>query len=98
FVKQYNVGFLNASRTGSSSISTAVTMGSSGGGESGGGSTSGGSTSSIEIAYEGSIWDDLEENIEQILTSSDTFVSLATMADPIARPYNPAPPPPALNP
>ncbi|MDE1151897.1 MAG: type II and III secretion system family protein [Micavibrio sp.] len=77
FMKTYNVEFLNFERKGSSSVTTTST------------SSSSGVTNST--APDG--WKDLNDGIEQILTASDTYASLATMADPVAQVANPLPQP-----
>lgn len=91
YVKTYNVDYLGATRKGSSKIDTSVQMTSGSGGSSSGGGSSG-SSSSVETSIDGDIWKELQENLEQILTSSDTYISLATLADPVAVPVNPLPP------
>jgi MSHA biogenesis protein MshL len=95
YSQSYNVDYLNVARSGKSSVSTTVQMGGSGGSgaEGGAGSTSGGSESEVKNEYEGDLWKDLEASLEQLLTSSDTYVSLATLADPVTTPTNPVPPP-----
>ncbi|MDD9900756.1 MAG: type II and III secretion system family protein, partial [Alphaproteobacteria bacterium] len=97
YVHNYNVAFLNVTRSGNTKIDTEVKMGGSGGGEDTVGSTSGGSSSDVSSKYDGDLWADLSEGIEQILTSSDTYISLATLTDPVAVPINPAPPLPTID-
>ncbi len=103
YVKNYSVDFLNIVRTAESAMTTSVTVGGedSGGSEEGGSTAptaEGGSTSTINSTYEGDIWRELQENVEQILSSSDTNISLSTLADPVATVYNPAPPPLPVDP
>jgi general secretion pathway protein D len=90
YAKNYSVDFLTGARKGSTSINTALSLG--GGGGTDGGSTSGGSSSSIETSVDGDLWDELDKNLEQILSSSDTYISLASLSDPAPTPVNPAPP------
>lgn len=101
YIKNYNLDFLNIARSAAGEISTSISIAS---GESGGGGEEGssvatpqsesGSSSSITSSYEGDIWKEVESNLEQILTSSDTHISLATLSDPVGMPVNPMPPPP----
>jgi general secretion pathway protein D len=94
FVRNYDLDYVNITRTGASSMNTSVQLGGSGGGTTGGPTTSGGSSSSIDGRYDADVWQELETNIEQILTSSDTYTSLATMSDPIVTPVSTLAPPP----
>lgn len=100
FIKTYSVDYLNVLRTGGSKIAAEVSLGSSGGGggENAGATTSGGSSSEVSMSAEGDVWKEVQENIEQILTSSDTHISLATLADPVAMPVNTMPPPMPVDP
>ena len=84
YVKNYSVDYINVERTGSSDLSTSISL--STGGE---GSISGGSSSEVSNSFDGDLWGELDQNLEQILTSSDTYTSLATMADPMATASNP---------
>lgn len=98
FVKTYSVDYLSASRKADLTISTKVEMTGSSDASSTGGTGSSGSSSKVDTKLEGDVWKELQENIEQILTSSDTYISLATLADPVAMPVNPAPPPMPVDP
>lgn len=90
FVKTYTVDYVGAMRKASSKISTKVEMTSAS--TSGGGSGSSGSSSSVDTSADGDPWKELQEGLEQILTSSDTYTSLATLSDPVAMAVNPMPP------
>lgn len=78
YVKNYNVGFLNVERKGDTSITTK--------------SSSSGSTATNKV--EADLWKELNDGLEQILAASDTYISLATLSDPVATVDNPLPPPP----
>jgi general secretion pathway protein D len=91
YIKNYPVDFLSAERTGSTSVNTSLSLGS--GSSEGGSTTGGGSQSSVDTKVDGSLWQELDKNIEQILSSSDTYISLATLEDPVAMPVNPTPAP-----
>ena len=88
YVKSYMVDYIGSTRQSSGSISTEISLGSAAGdtAESGGG---GGSSSSVTSSLAGDMWAELSDGLDQILTASDTYVSLATGADPVARPVNP---------
>lgn len=90
FVKNYSVDYLNSTRKADSNIKTKIEMNSSGGGT-GAAESTGGSDSNVQTKTEGDLWKELETNLEQILSSSDTYISLATLADPVAAPMNPMP-------
>lgn len=77
FVKGYNVGFLNVERKGDTKISV----------------TSSSSSGTVDNKMENDVWKELHDGIEQVLAASDTYISLATLADPAAVPVNPNPPP-----
>ena len=77
FVKNYDVGFLNVKRKGDSSIKT----------------SSSSSDSSATNKIESDLWKDLSDGLEQVLSSSDTYISLATLSDPVATVQNPLPAP-----
>jgi general secretion pathway protein D len=86
YIKTYGIGFLNIDRKGESKIDTSVSL-SSGSGN----GTGGGSSSKVETKYQPDLWKELQTNVDQILTSSDTYISLATLSDPVATPVNPTP-------
>lgn len=88
YIKNYNVSFINVIRKSESTIDTSITASSSSS-DTGGAISGGGSSSKIENKSDPDLWKELETNLEQILTSSDTYVSLATLADPVANPVNP---------
>lgn len=83
--KTYAIDYINVDRKGDSKIETSVIAGS--------GNTGGGSSSKVETTYTPELWKELDENIKHLLTSSDTYVSLATLSDPVSAPINPSPPP-----
>lgn len=91
YLKNYNIDYINVVRTSSSQMKAEIQLGSSSGSD-GSPTSSGGSTADINSQYDTDIWAEIEANIEQILTSSDTYVSLATMADPVATPVSVMPP------
>ncbi len=88
YVKTYMVDYIGSTRKSSGTISTEISLSSAAGDttEGGGGS---GSSSSISSNLDGDLWAELSDGLDQILTASDTYVSLATTADPVARPVNP---------
>ncbi len=95
--KNYNIDYVNAIRTSSSSMSGGVQLG--GGGSDTGATTTGGSIAKIDSKYDTDIWIELQENLEQLLASSDTYTSLSTLADPVVTPMSTfAPPPLPTNP
>lgn len=77
YVRNYTVDFLNVSRKGDTKISVASSS----------------SSGSVSGTMEGDLWKELNDGLEQVLTSSDTTVFLATLSDPVAAPVNPSPPP-----
>lgn len=84
YIKTYSVDYINLVRSGESEMSAEVSMGGGSGGEESGGSTSGGSSAGVSSESEVDVWGDLSENIEQILAASDTYMTLATLADPVS--------------
>lgn len=76
-VRNYDVGFLNVERKGSTTIST----------------TSSGSSSTASNKVDGDLWKELNDGLEQILAASDTYIPLATLSDPTVNIENPLPPP-----
>jgi len=88
YVKTYMVDYIGSTRKSSGSISTAISLSSAAGDTSDGGG-GGGSSSSVSSSLAGDLWAELSDGLDQILTASDTYVSLATAADPVARPVNP---------
>jgi len=89
YVKTYMVDYIGSTRKSSGSISTAISLSSAAGDTGGSGSGGGGSSSSVSSSLDGDLWAELSDGLDQILTASDTYVSLATGADPVARPVNP---------
>lgn len=77
YLKNYDVGFLNVERKGETSINT----------------TSSSSTSTATNKAENDLWKEINDGLEQVLSASDTYVSLATLSDPVATAVNPLPPP-----
>lgn len=93
YVKNYAMDYINVSRFSSSTIETSIEMNESlsGGSDSSSGGGAGGSKSSVNTESKGDLWGELAESLEQILTSSDTYISLATLADPVAMAISPPP-------
>ncbi len=85
--KNYNIDYVNALRTATSTMRGGVELGGSGGSDTGA-TTSGGSSASIESTYDTDVFEELQTNIEQILASTDTYTSLATLADPVVTPIS----------
>lgn len=81
FLKNYDVGFLNVERKGSTTLTT----------------TSSSSTSSTSNKLENDLWKELNDGLEQVLAASDTYISLATLSDPVASAVNPLPAPVVSN-
>ena len=81
YLKNYDVGFLNVERKGETTLTT----------------TSSSSTSSTSNKLENDLWKELNDGLEQVLAASDTYVSLATLSDPIATAVNPLPAPVVSN-
>ncbi len=79
YVKTYNMEYLNFTRSVTSKVELDVSVIS-------GDETTVGSGSSIDTQMEADFWEDLDENLEQILTSSENYISLATLEDPVAQP------------
>ena len=73
--RNYKLDYVNVVRALDSSISLDVSVVSGDGADVG-------SAASIETASEADFWTELSTNLEQILTSSDNFVSLATLSNP----------------
>ena len=88
YVKTYMVDYIGSTRRSSGTIRTEISLSSAAGDttEGGGG---GGSNSIVTSKLNGDLWAELSDGLDQILTASDTYVSLATTADPVARPVNP---------
>lgn len=97
YVKNYSVDYIASARKQTSSISTEISLSSAAGDTTEGGS-SGGSSSSVTSSLEGDLWKEMSDGLEQILTASDTQISLATLRDPVAQPVNPLPQPQPYNP
>ncbi len=97
YVKNYTVDYIGSTRKSSGSISTEISL-SSAAGDTSDSAGGGGSSSSVKSDLAGDLWAELSESLEQILTASDTYVSLSTRADPVARPVNPLPPPTPYDP
>lgn len=95
YIKNYKIDYMNVVRKSSASISTEISVGS----DATSGSSSSGSNSKIDNSYSGDFWKELDQGLKQILLASDTYLSLATLADPVAT-LVPAyiPPPPPIDP
>lgn len=96
YVKTYMVDYIGSTRKTTGSISTEISLSSAAGDTTQGGG--GGSSSSVTSSLDGDLWKELSDGLDQILTASDTYVSLATGADPVARPQNPLSQPKAYDP
>lgn len=94
YTRNYSVDFINVSRKGSLNISTSISLASTEGGAAGSGSSS----SSVSNEINGDLWKELNDGMEQLLSSSDTYISLATLTDPVSAPATPPPPPAPVNP
>ena len=79
YLHTYNVDFLNFTRKITSDTNLTVSVISES-------ETKVGSGSAINTKVETDFWDDIETNLEQILSSTDTHISLATLDDPVAQP------------
>lgn len=79
FVHTYKINYLNFVRKVESDIELDVSVISETEAEVG-------SSSKIETKLESDFWDDLETNVEQLLTSSENHITLATLDDPQAQP------------
>lgn len=77
YIKNYKADFLNVERKGDSSIKTS--------------SSSSDSNTTNKIASD--LWKELNDGLEQVLSASDTHISLATLSDPQASIDNPLPAP-----
>lgn len=91
YVKSYNLSYMNSTRKAKSKIDTSVSTTAK---ATTGASVGSGSSASIDNNYESDFWGEVKSNLEQILSSSDTYTSLATLADPVAV-VEPPPAPPA---
>ncbi|MCK5556577.1 MAG: type II and III secretion system family protein, partial [Alphaproteobacteria bacterium] len=92
YIKNYKIDYMNVARKSSSGISTNISVGS----DASSASSSSGSNSNIDNTYSGDFWKELDQGLKQLLLASDTYLSLATLADPVATPvpaYVPPPPP-----
>ncbi|MEZ0261264.1 MAG: type II secretion system protein GspD [Alphaproteobacteria bacterium] len=94
YTHNYSVDFINVARRGSMGINTSISLASTEGGAAGSGSSS----SNVSNEINGDMWKELNDGMEQLLSSSDTYISLATLTDPVTAPAVPAPPPPPANP
>ena len=79
YLRTYKMDYLNVSRAIESKINTNISVVSGEGADVG-------SSAKVETKVETDFWGSIEQNIEQILASTDTRVALATLADPEAQP------------
>ncbi len=79
YVQSYHLNYLNFIRSVSSSIQMDVSVISET-------EATVGSSSEVQTDLETDFWADLESNLEQLLTASEQYISLATLADPQAQP------------
>ena len=82
YVKNYKVDYMTISRKSKSSINTSISVSSA----TASATSSGGSEASIDNTYDTDFWKEIDTGLKQILTASDTYLSLATMTDPVATP------------
>lgn len=95
YVKNYKVDYMNLSRTSSSDVTTSISVSS----DAKTGTSTTGSGASVSNSYSSDYWKELEAGLKQVLAASDTYLSLATLADPVAVPVPPpAPPAPVVDP
>ena len=80
--KNYKMDYVNIVRSMQSNINLDVSVVS-------GEEATVGSAASVDTSGETDFWQDLNTNIEQILTSSDNHISMATLTDPVATPSVP---------
>ena len=93
YLKNYKIDYMNVARKSSSGISTSITSSTA----SDSAKTEAGSSAKIDNTYDGDFWKDIEAGLKQVLAATDSYISLATLADPVAMPVDaPAPPPPPL--
>lgn len=85
YVKTYRVDYMGVTRTSASSINSSISVSGSSSGASST-STTAGSNSSISGSYTSGFWTEIDAGLKQVLAASDTFMSLATQADPVATP------------
>ena len=82
FHKNYKMDYVNIVRSIQSNINLDVSVVS-------GDEATVGSGASVDTAGDTDFWEELNGNLEQILTSSDNHISMATLADPVAKPSVP---------
>jgi general secretion pathway protein D len=90
YLKTYQIDYLNVDRKGTSNINTSISL------SSGAGGTGGGSASKVDTDFAPDLWKELQVNLQQLLTSSDTYTPLATLSDPVPTAVNPNPVPPPM--
>lgn len=91
YVKTYKMDYLNILRSVDSNINLSVSVVSGEGADLGSGAN-------ISSTLENDFWQDVQENIEQILLATDTYVSLATKTDPVSKAVMPTYQPPSADP
>jgi len=77
YLQDYSVDFLNLDRKASTTLTTTSTS----------------SSATLNNDSKPDTWKDFNDGLEQVLTASDTYSSLATMEDPVAQVVNPLPQP-----
>ncbi len=90
YIKNYRVDYMNIARKSTTNIKSSISVAS----DSDSGESSSGSDADIENKYEPDFWKEINDGLKQILTASDTYLSLATLADPVATPVPAYVPPP----
>lgn len=93
YVKNYALDYISTTRSSSSSISTSISL-SDAAGDTADSSSGGSSSSSVDSSFSGDVLGEFIQGLEQILTASDTEITLATLSDPVAEPVLPAAPAP----
>lgn len=79
YTKNYMLDYISATRSGSGGSSVNVEASSD---SDAGATADGGSSFSVDTTMKGDIWAELQTSLEQLLTTSDTYVPLATMSTP----------------
>lgn len=91
YIKNYRIDYMNIARKSTSNIKSSIEVSS----DADAGTSESGSKADIENKFESDFWKEINDGLKQVLTSSDTYLSLATLADPVAVAV-PVPPPPPL--
>ena len=92
YLRDYKVDYMSTARKSSSNITTGISSSNSGSGA-GATSTKSGSDSKVDNSNDSDFWKDIDAGLHQLLSSSDTYTSLASQDDPVAVAVAPPPPP-----